>query len=91
MRIPDKHFPKLLSYKKVGLVMEREDAEKRRIPFDCVYMAKNGRLVECENVVCIKYDIKHHRHTVQFPDSGVVRTLRDVLLLSVNEFKIVVN
>ena len=91
MKIPDKYHPKLLSYKKVGLLIEREDSEGHRIPFDCVYMAKNGRLVECENVVCTKYDRKYHRHTVRFPESGVVRTLRDILLLSVNEFKVIVN
>lgn len=81
---------KLLHYKHVHLLMERKDEQGKPVPFSFRYIKQNGEIMEGENVVCTSVNIKNKTHTIKFPDSGAVRTIHDVLLISVNDTRIIV-
>lgn len=81
---------KLLHYKHVHLLMERKDERGNPVPFSFRYIKKNGEIMEGENVVCTSVDVKKKMHTVKFLESGQVRTIHDVLLISIDDTRIIV-
>ena len=81
---------KLLQYKHVHLLMERKDERGNPVPFSFRYIKKNGEIMEGENVVCTSVDVKKKMHTIKFLESGQVRTIHDVLLISVDDTRIIV-
>jgi hypothetical protein len=70
--------------------MERKDERGNPVPFSFRYIKKNGEIMEGENVVCTSVDVKKKMHTIKFLESGQVRTIHDVLLISVDDTRIIV-
>lgn len=90
---PSEVFPspptKLMRYDRLRLLIERQDECGRRIPFDILYCTKEGKVVVGRNCICTSVDAYHKRHTYRMGGSGLPRTFRDILVMRVNEFKIV--
>ncbi len=78
-----------------SLTIDRLDARGNRKPFYLRYVKKDGGIIEAHNVVCTSVDKAHSCRRVKFLDTEDVkgncatRTLRDVLILQVDEWKIV--
>ena len=70
--------------------MERKDERGNPVPFSFRYIKKNGEIMEGENVVCTSVDVKKKMRTIKFLESGQVRTIHDVLLISVDDTRIIV-
>ena len=85
--------PKLLSVKRIRDIIERHDENGERIPVSIHYACMNGGEVNIteQDVVCIGVDPRHHRRTLKFLGSGEIRTVHDVLILRVNDCRIVVS
>lgn len=81
---------KALNYKHVHRLIERKDEKGNPVPFDFRYIKLDGEVMDAHNVVCTSVNVKKKTHTVKFLDSGQVRTIHDVLLISVNDTRIVV-
>ena len=81
---------KLLNYKYVHMLMERKDERGNPVPFSFKYIKLNGEIMEGENVVCTSANVKKKTHTIKFPESGQVRTIHDVLLISIDDTRIIV-
>ena len=81
---------KLLNYKYCHLLMERKDEKGNPVPFSFRYIKKNGDILDAKNVVCTSANVKKKTHTVKFLDSGEVRTIHDVLLISIDDTRIIV-
>lgn len=53
-------------------------------PVDLVVMTKEGRVLNINNCIGLKFDkYKGLRHVKQL-DSGQIRTIRDILILKIN-------
>lgn len=78
-----------MRYDKLRLLIERQDATGKRLPFDIQYCTKEGEIVESKDCVCTSVNTRHKRHTYKMGGSGLPRTFRDVLVMRVNEYKIV--
>lgn len=81
---------KILHYSKLRLLVERKDENGRPIPFSIKYVTQQGEVIEEEGVVCTSVDPRYNRRNVMFR-SGIIRTIRDVLILRVNDYHIKVN
>ena len=81
---------KVLNYKHVRLLAERKDEKGAPVPFDFKYICLNGEVIEGKNVVCTSVDPKRKTRTLKFLDSGQVRKIHDVLLMSINDTRIIV-
>jgi len=55
------------------------------------YLCLNGEVMEAHNVVTTSVDTWNKKRTILFLDSGQYRTIHDVLILEVNNHKIVVS
>ena len=80
---------KVLNYKHVHRLMERKDEDGNPIPFSFRYIKLNGEVMDAENVVCTSVNVKNRTHSVKF-ENGQVRTIHDVLLVSIDDTRIVV-
>lgn len=83
--------PKLLRYNHLNRVMGRRDDEGRPVPFRVRYICMDGEVMEAKNVICTSVDVRRRKRNIKFLDSGQVRTIHDVLVIEVNDFKILVN
>ena len=66
------------------------DEKGNPVPFSFRYIKKNGDILDAKNVVCTSANVKKKTHTVKFLDSGEVRTIHDVLLISIDDTRIIV-
>ena len=82
---------KILRYQHAKMLMERVDEEGNRVPFNMRYVTMNGEIQEFKNVVTTSVNARKRMRNIQFIDSGEQRTIHDVLILSVNDTKIIVN
>ncbi|MGN0309029.1 MAG: hypothetical protein ACI4C3_00335 [Bacteroides sp.] len=82
---------KLLRYQYVRMLCEQKDEEGNRVPFNVRYLCKDGTVTWLNNVVTIAVNARRRRRKVKQLDSGEIRELHDVLILQVNDTKIVVN
>lgn len=73
-------------------IIEREDSNGR-VPFSIQYACMNGGLVDIKDkcMVCIGVDTRHRRRTLKSITSNEIRTVHDILILRVNDSRIVVN
>lgn len=83
--------PKLLRYNHLYRLMERKDELGKPKSFRLKYICMDGTIMESSNVICTSVDVRHRKRNIRFVDSGQVRTIHDVLVLEVDDFKIVVN
>lgn len=82
---------KLLRYQHARMLMERKDEEGRCVPFRMRYVTMRGEIQEFKNVITTSVNVRKRMRTIRFMDSGEQRTIHDVLILSVNDTKIIVN
>lgn len=89
--------PKILDVRMLHLVMERKE-KGERVPFSLVYLCRDGSVMSESGVVCVGVDRRKGTRTLQFLSSGErvgdsvryqTRTIRDCLVLMVDDFKIV--
>lgn len=87
-----KKYQKTLHYTRVRNLVEREK-DGERVPFSITYACMNGALVDIKEkcMVCIGVDVKHRRRTLKSINSSDIRTIHDVLILRVDDTKIVVS
>lgn len=57
-------------------------------PLDITAVKKSGEVMELKNVVSLKYHFYKGTRTVKLLQSRRVMTLRDVMILRVNEFRV---
>ena len=84
---------KALHYSLLRDLLERHDEDGERIPFSISYACMNGGIVDIQEpcVICIGVDTRHKTRTLKFTNSSEIRTVHDVLILRVNDTKIVVS
>ena len=82
---------KLLRYQHIRRLTERTDEKGYPVPFSMKYLCLNGEVMEARNVVTTSVDTWNKKRTILFLDSGQYRTIHDVLILEVNNHKIVVS
>lgn len=82
--------PKLIRYNHLHRLMERRDEKGFPVPFRMKYICMDGEVMEANNVICTSVDVRHKKRNIRFLESGQVRTIHDVLVLEVNDYKILV-
>lgn len=82
---------KMLSYKKLRLLLYRTDSYGRRIPFRIRFVSMNGELIDWANVVCTSRNVKNRTHTFVSTESHNYRTVKDILIMMINDVKITVD
>lgn len=82
---------KLLKYQHIRRLAERTDEKGYPVPFRLKYLCLNGEVMEANNVVTTSVDVRHKKRNILFLDSGQVRTIHDVLILEIDNHKIVVS
>ncbi len=82
---------KLLRYQHARMLMERKDEEGHCVPFRMRYVTMRGEIQEFKNVITTSVNVRKRMRTIRFMESGEQRTIHDVLILSVNDTKIIVN
>jgi hypothetical protein len=81
----------LQDYRKLSILVTRLDREGRRIPFRLRFMSLKGELIEWDNVVCTSRNPRARTHTYLSVESHNYRTVKDCLVLMVNNTKICVD
>lgn len=83
---------RLLSYKRMRILLNRVDSRGRRIPFDIKFVSlKDGQLIEWKNVVCTSRNTKKRTHTYFSTESHNYRTVKDILVMMIDDYKIAVD
>lgn len=83
---------RLLSYKRMRILLNRLDPRGKRIPFTIRFVSqKDGQLIEWHNVVCTSRNAKNRTHTFFSTESHNYRTVKDILILMVDDYKISVD
>lgn len=82
---------RLLRYNLLRLLTEKKDADGNPVPFDMKYICMDGEIMDARNVVTTSVDVKKRTRTILFLNSGEYRTIHDVLVLQVNDTKIIVS
>lgn len=82
---------KILRYQHAKMLMERKDEEGNRVPFNMRYVTMQGEIQEFKNVITTSVNVRKRMRNIRFIESGEQRTIHDVLILSVNDTKIIVN
>lgn len=82
---------KLLRYQYIRRLAERKDEMGKPVPFRLQYLCMDGTLLTGENVITTSVNVRRKMRTVKFLESGESRTLHDVLILRINDTKIVVS
>lgn len=89
--------PKILDIKMLHMVMERKSGGDR-VPFSIVYLCRDGSIMSEDRVVCVGVNRRKGTRTLQFLSSAErvgesvryqTRTIRDCLVLMVDDFKVV--
>lgn len=66
------------------------DMLKRPDPVDLVVVTKDGRVLALNNCVGLKFDLYKGTRRIKMLDSGQIRTVRDILILSVNGCEVMI-
>lgn len=85
------HPNKMLSYRKMRLLLCRISPNGRRIPFRIRFVSMDGELIEWHNVVCTSRNAKNRTHTFVSTESHNYRTVKDILILMIDDTKIIVD
>lgn len=87
------HTPngKLLSYKKLRLLLNRYTPDGKKRPFSIRFVSKEGELIEWESVVCTSRNAAKQTHTFVSTVSHNYRTVKDILILMIDDVKITVD
>lgn len=85
---------RILHVSEISALMEREDADGKRVPFSIHYKCQNGSTIDTGHdkiAVCIGVDTVLHRHTLRFLGSNQIRKVRDVLIRRIDDTRIIVS
>ncbi len=61
---------------------------KRPDPVDLVVLDKSGRILLLDNCIGLKFDLYKGTRRIKLLSSGQIRTIRDVLVMSVNGMEV---
>jgi len=82
---------KLISYQKMRILLYRLLPDGKRLPFRIRFVSMDGELIEWERVVCTSRNAKKRTHTFFSTESHNYRTVKDILILMVDDVKIAVD
>lgn len=83
---------RMLSYKRLRLLLYRTTPDGKRIPFTIRFVShQTGELIEWHNVVCTSRNARKRTHTFVSTVSHNYRTVKDILILMVDNYKIIVD
>lgn len=63
---------------------------KRPDPVDLVVLTKEGRVLKMDNCIGLKFDLYQGTRRIKMLSSGQIRTVRDILILSVNGMEVMI-
>lgn len=63
---------------------------KRPDPVDLVVLTKSGRVMHLDNCVGLKFDLYKGTRRVRMLDSGQIRCIRDILIISINGCEVMI-
>lgn len=81
---------KRLDYRQAYKLMEGKDLSGHPKVFDIRFVQVNGRVVTASNVICTSVDVKRGMRRIYYPVSEKWRWVYDVLILQINDTKIMV-
>lgn len=81
---------KRLDYRQAYKLMEGKDRSGEPKVFDIRFVQLNGRMVTAHNVICTSVDIKKGMRRIYYLVSEQWRWVYDVLILQINDTKIMV-
>ncbi len=82
---------KLLSYRKMRVLLNRLTPDGKRRPFRIRFVTMDGELVEWNNVVCTSRNKNKRTHTYVSTESHNYRTVKDCLVLMIDDIKITID
>lgn len=83
---------RMLSYRRMRILLYRLDSRGKRIPFTIRFVSlKDGQLIEWRNVVCTSRNPKKRTHTFFSTESHNYRTIKDILIMTIDDYKISVD
>jgi hypothetical protein len=59
-------------------------------PVDLVVLAKDGRLLELNNCIGLKFDKYKGTRRIKMLASGEIRTIRDILVIKINGCEVMI-
>lgn len=59
-------------------------------PVDLVVLDKSGRVLKLDNCVGLKWDMYRGTRRVKLLSSGQIRTIRDILVMSINGCEVMI-
>lgn len=63
---------------------------KQPDPVDLVVLAADGRVLHLDNCIGLKFDLYKGTRRIKMLQSGQIRTIRDILVISVNGMEVMV-
>lgn len=93
MEVNDVETRRALHVRDVAKLIDRRSADGEKIPFSICVQAQNGRLIDTKtkkDCICLKNVPDAHAHLIKFMESEEVRQIRDVLILRVDDTRIIV-
>ena len=63
---------------------------KRPDPVDLVLLDQSGRILRFDNCIGLKFDLYKGTRRIKLLASGQIRTIRDILVMSVNGMEVMV-
>lgn len=63
---------------------------KRPDPVDLVVLTKEGRILYLNNCVGLKFDLYRGTRRIKMLESGQIRTVRDILIVSINGMEVMI-
>lgn len=83
-------YSKILDYKEAYKLMEAKDETGKAKPFDVEFITLEGERQIAEQVICTSVVKSKGMRRIYYPISAQWRWLHDVLLVQINDTKIVV-
>lgn len=83
-------YTKALDYREAYKLMEATDDLGKPRPFDVEFITKEGSRQTAYGVICSSVAKKKGMRRILYPESGQFRWIHDVLILQINDTKILV-
>lgn len=83
-------YTKALDYREAYKLMEARDESGAAKPFDVEFLTMDGVRQTAYGVVCTSVVKRNGRRRILYPESGQFRWLYDVLVLQINDTRILV-
>lgn len=85
---------KILHYSKVRLLTENRNVDDERLPFDLVYVTRDGKILNIKEATVTSVEPSNHRRRIKFKDENgeeISRTIRDCLIMQIDDTRITAN